>query len=805
MFKNHLRVAWRNLRKNGQFTILNLMGLSIGLACTLLIGLWVSDEWLVDKFFQKDNQLFQVLQNPPTGDGSLFTTEHTPGILAESLKKDMPEVEEAATVVFTNPMDDTRGILSAGGARIKASEIYATGNFFEVFSYPFLLGNKDQILSDKHAVLLSKALALKLFHTTENVIGKRVEWDRPGEFSGNTSGSYWVSGIFEGPPANASAQFDAVFSYARYYEMNTQYLNNWGSSNPSTFLILKKGTDLKTFNNKLRGFMREKWRAANGEKDVKWIGTLFAQRYSDRYLYNRYEEGAAVGGRIEYVRLFSIIAVFLLLIACINFMNLSTAQASGRIKEVGIRKVIGARRGTLVLQYLGESLLLSVLSLLLAIGLVWLCLPAFKAITGKALHLSVTPGLFLSVAGITLITGLLAGSYPAFYLSGFKPVRVLKGKFTSSASETWIRKGLVVFQFALSAILIVSVGVVYRQMNLIQTRNLGYSRDQVIHFPNEGNLQYGLASFLTELKKIPGVVNASDMNGDLMGTHSGTGGVRWEGKDPNVGVEFSGLYVDDNFVETMGLQMVEGRPLSGKYGTDSLGVIFSETAIATMKLKNPVGRIVNFWGTPRVIVGVVKDFHFESLYKKIQPFYMMYSPNSSTILVKLQAGTEKATLARIGEYYKQFNLGLPFEYKFLDADYQALYASEQRVSTLSRWFAGIAILISCLGLFGLAAFTAQKRKKEIGIRKVVGASVSQIAVLLSTDFLKLVLLAVLIALPVAWWTMHTWLLGFAYRVNFGWDLLLVAVVSVVLITLAAISFQTIRAAMANPTESLRAE
>ena len=803
MFKNHLRVAWRNLRKNGQFTVLNLAGLSIGLACTLLIGLWVHDEWQKDKFFQRDARLFQVLQNAFNGDGTVFTTEHTPGILAESLKKDLPEVELAATVVSTNPMDDTKGVLSAGGVRLKAAEIYATGNFFDVFSYPVLAGNKQQLLPDKSAVLLSRQLALKLYHTTDNIIGRRVEWDRPGEFSGNTSGSYWVSGIFEGPPPGASAQFDMVFSYTRYFEMNKRNLDNWGSSNPSTYLILKTGTDPVAFNNKLRDFMREKLKAANGEQDLKYIGTLLAQRYSDRYLYSRYENGMVAGGRIEYVRLFSIIAVVILVIACINFMNLSTAKASGRMREVGIRKVIGARRGVLVLQYLGESLLLSSLSLLLAVGFVWLALPVFQEITGKELHLSVTPGLLLSVAGITLITGLLAGSYPAFYLSGFKPVQVLKGQLSSSASETWIRKGLVVFQFALSAILILSVVVLYRQMNLIQTRNLGYSRDQVIRFSNEGNLSYGLGTFLSGLKKIPGVVNASDMDGNLTNLHNTTGGVDWAGREPNAGIDFNGLYVDDNYVETMGLKMVAGRSFSRQFGSDSLNVIFNETAIAAMKLKNPVGKMVKFWGKPRMIVGVVKDFNFESLYKKIQPFYMMYSNNNSSIVVKLQAGSERATLARIAAFYKQFNAGLPFEYRFLDADYQAFYAAEQRVATLSRWFAGVAILISCLGLFGLAAFTARKRQKEIGIRKVVGASVRQITFLLSADFLKLVMVAMLIAFPLAWWTLHQWLLGFAYRVTIGWDLFLVASLSLGLITLAAISFQTIRAAMANPVESLR--
>jgi ABC-type antimicrobial peptide transport system permease subunit len=295
------------------------------------------------------------------------------------------------------------------------------------------------------------------------------------------------------------------------------------------------------------------------------------------------------------------------------------------------------------------------------------------------------------------------------------------------------------------------------------------------------------------------------MNGDMMGTHSGTGGVDWEGKDPNVGVEFGGLYVGDDFAETMGLHMVAGRPFSRQFGIDSIGVIFNETAIAAMRLKNPVGKMVKFWGQPRIIVGVVKDFHFESLYRKIQPFYMMYSRSSSTVLVKLRAGSEKAALTHIGEFYRQFNLGLPFEYKFLDEDYQRLYASEQRVSILSRWFAGIAILISCLGLFGLAAFTARKRQKEIGIRKVIGASVRHIAVMLSADFLKLVLLAMLIAFPLAWWAMSRWLSGFAYRVSVSWDLFGMAGLSVLLITILSISFQTLRAARANPAESLHTE
>ncbi|MDB5088201.1 MAG: FtsX-like permease family protein, partial [Mucilaginibacter sp.] len=427
----------------------------------------------------------------------------------------------------------------------------------------------------------------------------------------------------------------------------------------------------------------------------------------------------------------------------------------------------------------------------------------FKEITGKNLSLNFSTGFVSYLILMAVVTGIISGSYPALYLSGFKPAAILKGQVNGSGSESIVRKILVVFQFAISIVLIVSVMVVYRQMQLIQTKNLGYNKDHIINFPNDGKLQQNEQAFLTDAKTIPGVVNATDMEGDMLGNHSGGGGIDWEGKTHRI--EFSGLYADYDFMETMGLKTSAGRPFSRKFVSDTAGVIFNETAIAEMGIKDPIGKIVKLWGQPEKIIGVVKDFHFESLYKKVGPFFLSYRKNAANLVIKLRAGTEKETIARLAALYKKYNPGLPFEYKFLDADYQALYASEQRVAVLSRYFAGIAIIISCLGLFGLAAFTAQKRQKEIGIRKVIGASVSNVVVILSKDFLKLVFIAILVAFPLAWWTASQWLHSFAYRINIGAGIFLAAGASTIIITLITISYQAIKAALMNPVKSLKSE
>lgn len=799
MIRNSFKIAWRNLIRDRQFSFLNLMGLSTGLACALLIFLWVKDETSVDKFHEKDSRLYQVMKTSPGSDGSIGTYESTPAPLAQLMMNEMPEVEYASSVFKRDEM----GIISAGDKHIKAKSQFVDMNYFNVFSYRLLQGDKRKILSGKYAIVISDKLALKLFNTTDNIIGKIVSW----ELGEKLDGPYTVTGIFEAPPANASVQFDIIFNYALYFDTykETSGLNYWGSNSALTYVVLNKGINVNKFNEKIREYSRAKYKALHGTDGLQWEGKIFLQRYSERYLFNHYENGIQAGGRIEYVKLFSIIAIFILVIACINFMNLSTAKASRRIKEVGIKKVVGAGRRTLILQYMGESLVMAFLSLIIGILFVFLLLPAFKEITGKDLHLHFNTSIIISIISITAITGFIAGSYPALYLSGFKPALVLKGKFTTSASESWIRKGLVVFQFTVSVVLIISVLVIYKQMNLIQNKNLGYNKDNIISFSNEGKLRNGLNTFLTEVRKIPGVVNASSMDGDMTGNHSGGGGIDWPGQPPGKGIEFHGLDVDADLIGTLNLKMTEGRFFSGQFGAEEEKVIFNEAAIDAMGLKNPVGQTVTMWGAKKQIVGVVKNFHFESLYKKVEPFFFRFQQNNRNVLVKLKAGKERETIARLGKFYKTYNIGLPFEYKFLDDDYRKLYASEQRVAVLSRYFAGIAIIISCLGLFGLAAFTAQKRQKEIGIRKVVGASASNIAALLSKDFLKLVLIAVLIAFPLAWWAMREWLNGFAYRINIGAGVFLAAGFSIILITLLTISFQSIRAALANPVKSLRTE
>jgi ABC-type antimicrobial peptide transport system permease subunit len=444
-------------------------------------------------------------------------------------------------------------------------------------------------------------------------------------------------------------------------------------------------------------------------------------------------------------------------------------------------------------------------SLIIALFLAELLLPAFREITGKDISLHLNANLIVSAISITIITGLIAGSYPALYLSHFKPVSILKGKLITTPGESWIRKGLVVFQFTISVVLIVSVLVVYQQIKLIQTTNLGYNKDNVIRFSNDGNLKKNATPFLAEIKKLPGVIDATTESGDFFGhaSHGGSG-IDWEGKDPDLGIEYYGNDIGDNFFETMDLHMAEGRPFSKDFA-DSSSVIFNETAIKAMGLKNPVGKTVSLWGKKKQIVGIVKDYHFKSLYDKISPAFLVYNPNADNTLVKIKAGMEQRTIAGTKKFFTKFNNGLEFNYSFLDDDYNKLYASEQRVAVLSKYFASIAILISCLGLFGLAAFTAQKRQKEIGIRKVIGASISNVITMLSKDFLMLVSISLLIAVPLSWWLMNNWLQNFAYRTHMNTGIFLIAAAFVILITLLTVSFQSIKAAIANPVKSLRTE
>ena len=787
MFKSNFKIAWRNLVKDRLFTVLNLTGLATGLAAVLFIFLWVKDERGTNRFHANNSRLYQVLGSITLANG-IFTQDYTPALLATSLAKDMPEVEMATAVL---PTWGGPGIVSYGDKHLKAVADYIDSSFFNVFSYPLIAGNIATMFSGTQFIMLSDETAIKLFGSSQNSIGKTIEWQDGHE-------QYIIAGVFKKPPVNSTMKFDLLFNIELRGGRNRAEWEDWANSNPAAYIVVKKGTDIDRFNKKIYGYLQTKSKYA--------VLSLQAVKYSDYYLYNKYENGKQAGGRIEYVRLFSLIALFILLIACINFMNLSTAKAARRAKEIGIKKVAGAGRGTLIFQYIGESMLMVFLSVIMALTLVLILLPQFNSITGKSLTIHWNVPFIASIAAITVMTGLIAGSYPAFYLSRFKPVIVLKGKLPASLAELWIRKGLVVFQFTLSVVFIIAVLTIYKQMNLVQTINLGYAKDNIISFKNEGALSKSLDPFMTDLKNIPGVVSASTFGGNMTGEMSGrTEKISWEGKRPGDSVYIMNLDVDYEMMEMLDIKMAEGRTFSRQMGMDSLSIILNATAVAAMGIKNPIGKTVTMWGATYHIIGIAKDFHFESLYEKVKPCLIRCAQGNYNIFVKINNAKQKETLEAISKLYRAYNPIFPFSFTFLDENYQAMYVAEQRVAALSRFFAGLTIIISCLGLFGLAAFTAEKRKKEIGIRKVIGASVSNVVMLLSKDFLRLVLLAVVIAFPLAWWALNQWLNGFAYRVHMNAAVFINAGLSIIAIALLTISIQSVKAAIANPVKALRAE
>jgi putative ABC transport system permease protein len=790
MFKNHLKIAWRNLIKDRQFTLLNVLGLSAGLACALLIFLWVNDERSYDKFFANDDRLYQVMEHRKS-DGDVKVSDESSGLVSEILKAQMPQVQYAASLAPPEWFQEFT--LSVGDKNIKARGQYAGKDYFNIFSFKLLDGDKNKVLADNSSIVISDELAKKLFGTTENIIGKPIDFQHDTTF--------FVSGIFEKIPSHSSQQFDFVLSFDYYFSVQS-WVKTWGNTGPHNFVLLKKGTDLNAFNKKIAGVI-----AANADDTTR---SLFAAKFSDNYLLNSFDHGSQVGSKLIYVKLFSLIAIFILTIACINFMNLSTAKASRRMKEVGIKKVVGASRKQLIFQFLSESIILTLFAMTFALLIVWLLLPQFNHLTGKQIALTPDPKIISSFFVIALIAGLLAGSYPALYLSKFNPLSILKGNLNTSVAEALSRKGLVVFQFTMSSVLIVAVIIIYRQVRFIQSTNPGYSKDNIVRFYSEGNIQGKEDQFITEMKKIPGVVNASFTFNNMIGRNFGVWGIGWEGKDPNADIYFEGFGAGYDFIETMGMQMKEGRSFSRNYGNDYSKIILNEAALKAMHLKNPVGKIVTVFGDKRQIIGIVKDFHFESLHESVKPAYFTLQQNPGKnpwfkMMVRIKADHQRQTIAAIQNLYEKNNPGFPFTFNFLSEAYQKQYDTETRIATLSRYFAGLAIIISCLGLFGLAAFTAQKRRKEIGVRKVIGASVRDITGMLSKDFLKLVVIALCIAFPVSWWLMNNWLQGFAYRIHISAGVFLLAGISIILITLFTISYQSIKAAIANPVKSLRTE
>ena len=789
MFTHHVKFAFRQFRREKFTFLINLIGLSTGMAATLLIALWVWDEWKHDSFHENGDHLYQVLQRVPVNDQETLTWEWTTGILTQTLKEEYPEVDLATHMVET----ERNGILVNGDQRIVTSNYHVEKDFFHMFSFPLLKGNKEEVLANKRSVVLSRDCAIKLFGGLEGVLGQTIEWEGRGEEMG---GLFNVSGIVENPPPNSTLKYEALFSYELYLAHKPEILE-WRNSEPFTFITLHKDVDASIFEQKIEGLIQRKLAGASE--------TLFLQPFQDRYLFDQFENGQQAGGRITYVRLFSGIAFFILLIACINFMNLSTAKATLRLKEIGVKKTLGANKQVLVGQYISESLLLTLLAFLLSILWVGLFLPQFNSLSGKELQLTWDLNLFYICLSIILITGFLAGSYPAFYLSRFHPALILKGKRTHSSVEMGVRKGLVVFQFALSILFMVGVGVIYKQIQYIHSKNLGFDKENILVLEKVGNLEENMETFLTEVKQIPGVKNASTMDTDMIGNYGHTTALFWEGHEQEENpIRFGVIIGGKELIETLDIELLAGKTFAEE-GVNQGGYIFNEAAIKAMGLTDPIGKPVTRRRNEHTIVGVVKDFHFESLYQGVRPCYIRRGTYGDHVVIKMEGRNYQETLSRLEEYYQAFNPGLPFHYSFLDQNYDRLYASEARVASLSQYAAGMAILISCLGLLGLAAFTAQRRTKEIGIRKVLGASAYQIVRMLSTDFTKLVLIAICIALPLSYLLAKQWLDSFAFRMDLHWGFFLGAGTIALGIAWITLISQTFQSAQSNPVEALRAE
>ena len=784
MFQHFLVIALRNFRKHRSSFLINLVGLSTGLACALIIFMWVQDERNMNAFHEKDERLYRVMENQDYTEG-IMTTTSTPGLLAETLAEEVPEIEHAITMEWGDQLT-----LTHQGKNVTGEGIHVGKDFFHVFTYPLLIGSRDEVLADPGNIALSRKIAVALFGDIEDAVGKLVQLEHEGSFQ--------ISGVYEDMQPNSTYQFDFLMNWEKFKSENSWVLS-WQSNGPGTIVTLREGADATKVSDKIAQFVKKR----NEDTNV----TLFLQRFSERYLYGRFEGGKQAGGRIEYVRLFSLIAVFILIIACINFMNLSTARAGRRAKEVGVKKTIGASRKSLSLQYLTESMLTALAALVLAIGIVRLVLPQFNVITEKSIKLSLAPELIWPLLGITCLTGLFAGSYPALYLSAFKPVRVLKGELKSSAGELIARKGLVVFQFVMSAVLITSVMVVYKQIQFVQSRNLGYEKDQLIYFSKNGKLEDQVDPFLTQLESVSGIADATIIGHDLIGRQNNTSGLQWEGKNPDELILFENVSVGYHALSTLGIELKEGRDFSKEYGTDTSKVIFNETAINIMGLTEPIGKTIRLWDRYDLeIIGVVRDFHFQSLRENIKPLFFRLAPGSTwNVMARLESGQEQQALAALKDVYEAYNPGFPFSHRFVDEEYAALYAAERRVSSLSRYFAGLAIIISCLGLFGLASFTGERRKKEIGIRKILGASSLSIVRLLTGEFSRLVVIAILIALPLSFLMLRNWLMQFAFKIDLNaWFFVLTGVL-VICITWITVGVQALRASRVHPSECLNVE
>lgn len=809
MLRNYLKIAWRTLLKNRTYSIINLTGLAIGLSCFLLITLYVMDEMSYDRYNQNAENIYRINSDIRFGGGE-FHMPLTSDIMGQLLKKDYPQIEQYTRIYTASGSK----LVKKGNSFINEARIAnVDSTFFDVFTLPAMEGNTKNALDEPNTVVITESTAKKYFGST-HVLGKTIETND------NKETLYKITAVIKDIPHNSHFHFDFLFSMK-----NVHY--EWGqltSHNFHTYLLLKKGTDYKKFEKNLdqyvdkyvlpyaKQFIRinsmDEFKKAGNKLEYSLMPLVKIHLYSDRPF------ELSPGGNIQYVYIFSAVALFILLIACINFMNLTTARSANRAREVGIRKVLGTGRKNLMAQFISESILMAVLSLVLAIFIVYLVLPLFNDVSAKAMRISslFTPYILPLFIALPFFVGLLAGSYPAFFLSAFRPIDVIKGRLKMGSKSGSLRSILVVFQFATSVMLIIGTVVIYEQLSYIQSRNLGFNKSQVLIINDAYVLRDNEDAFKNNVLQMSGVKSGTVSSFLPVANSSRTDNTfsREALMDFKNSVDMQAWGVDYDYVGTMGMQIVMGRNFSKAFGEDSSAVIINETTEKLLGYKDPIGEKIYRKSDDNKtiayhIIGVVGNFNYETLRRGIGPLSLFLSKSTGLISFKLNTENIKGLLNQIEGEWKIQAPGMPFSYRFLDESFDEMYQVEQRVGKIALIFSVLAIAIACLGLFGLATFIAEQRTKEIGIRKVLGCTVQGIIQLLSMDFVKLVSIAFVIAAPVAWWAMNKWLNDFAYRIHIQWWIFALAGLLALIIALTTVSSQAIRAALSNPVKSLRSE
>ena len=803
MLKNYFKIAFRNLWRNKGFSAINILGLALGLAVCLLITLFVIDELSYDKFNLKADRIYRVNADFKVN-GSLFNDRETPASMAATMLKDYPQIENAARIADNGKVlvkKDSETLLEPGA-------FFADDALFKVFTLPVITGDTKTALSQPHTIVISEYIARKYFNTTA-VIGKTLHLD-------NTQ-DYKITAVIKNTPVQSHLHFNIIKSITERRDRNNP---EWTSENFITYFLVRPGVS----ESQLDGYLKEATKKYAEPNLREFIHTSIAdlEQKGDHFrfvaipltkihLYSTLTNEEEPSGNIEYVYIFIVIAVFILLIACVNFMNLSTARSAGRSKEVGVRKVLGSSKATLIYQFLTESVITSFIALAIAVVIAIMLLPYFNQLSGKQIALNFISQQWLLpvLLGTTLIIGIFAGIYPAFFMSAFQPIQVLKGKLASGFKGSWLRNSLVVFQFSTVIILIVGTLVIYSQLNYIRNKDLGYNREQVFVLKNTSALYLHAKSFKEDVLKLGGVKSGT-MTSFLPTANSNNTEiyVKEGATSSSQTTALATWYVDEDYIPTLGMKVADGRNFSKGMLTDSLAVVVNEAAVNMLGYRDPLNKTIKEGNLTFRIIGVVKDFNAGSLRNKIEPLVLRLGEDRGALALRISTQNIPALIAQIETLYRNADAlmaGQPFSYTFLDDDFNHLYQAEQNTGRIFISFAFFAILIACLGLFGLVTYAAEQRTKEIGIRKVLGASVANIVSMLSGDFLKLVGIAAIIAFPAAWWGMNRWLQDFVYRTTISWWVFAAAGLLALIITIATVSFRAIKAALMNPVTSLRSE